>query len=110
MKNLILLVMVGQYRHCRVCFAGAGVVNRSSAMKISLPTRKPFYGGFREADAVLVSWNTVLTKETLSQCHKLRYVGLCVGNYFNKPATWTFPCCREKGITVTESAIMRITA
>ena len=55
----------------------------------------------QEADAVLVSWNTVLTKETLSQCHKLRYVGLCC-TYFNEAScNVDIPCCREKGITVT---------
>lgn len=54
-----------------------------------------------EADAVLVSWNTVLTAEILSQCPKLSYIGLCC-TYFNEVScNVDIPYCRERGIDVS---------
>lgn len=55
----------------------------------------------QDADAVLVSWNTILSREILSKCPKLRYIGLCC-TYFNEAScNVDVAYCRERGIAVT---------
>lgn len=55
----------------------------------------------QDADAVLVSWNTTLTREVLSQCPRLKYIGLCC-TYFDGPScNVDVSYCREKGIGLT---------
>ena len=54
-----------------------------------------------EADAVLVSLHTRLTREILSKCPKLRYIGLCC-TYFNEAScNVDVSYCRENKITLT---------
>ncbi len=55
----------------------------------------------QDADAVLVSWNTVLTREILSKCPKLRYIGLCCTYFSETSCNVDVAYCRERGIAVT---------
>ena len=53
-----------------------------------------------DADAVLVSWNTLLPGRILKQCPKLRYIGMCCSLYDEKSANVDIAAAREQGITV----------
>jgi phosphoglycerate dehydrogenase-like enzyme len=53
-----------------------------------------------DADAVLVSWNTLLPGHILKQCPKLRYIGMCCSLYDEKSANVDIATAREQGITV----------
>ncbi len=53
-----------------------------------------------DADAVLVSWNTLLPGHVLKQCPKLRYIGMCCSLYDEKSANVDIAAAREQGITV----------
>lgn len=54
----------------------------------------------RDADAVLVSWNTGIGAEILSQCRALEYIGLCCTFFGEKSCNVDAAYCREKGIEV----------
>lgn len=53
-----------------------------------------------DADAVLVSWNTLLAGHVLKQCPKLKYIGMCCSLYDEKSANVDIAAAREQGITV----------
>jgi lactate dehydrogenase-like 2-hydroxyacid dehydrogenase len=53
-----------------------------------------------DADAVLVSWNTLLPGHILKQCPKLRYIGMCCSLYDEKSANVDIATAKELGITV----------
>ncbi|HWQ29958.1 MAG TPA: NAD(P)-dependent oxidoreductase [Negativicutes bacterium] len=53
-----------------------------------------------DADAVLVSWNTLLPGHILRQCPRLRYIGMCCSLYDEKSANVDIAAAREQGITV----------
>lgn len=53
-----------------------------------------------DADAVLVSWNTLLPGHILRRCPKLRYIGMCCSLYEEKSANVDIAAAREQGITV----------
>lgn len=53
-----------------------------------------------DADAVLVSWNTLLPGHILKQCPKLKYIGMCCSLYDEKSANVDMAAAREQGITV----------
>ncbi len=54
----------------------------------------------QDADAVLVSWNTLLPGHILRECPKLRYIGMCCSLYDEKSANVDIAAARELGITV----------
>lgn len=54
-----------------------------------------------DADAVLLSYTTTLTKEILQQCTNLKYIGMCCSLYSPESANVDINYANEKGITVT---------
>jgi lactate dehydrogenase-like 2-hydroxyacid dehydrogenase len=54
----------------------------------------------KEADALLVSWRTPITKEVIDQCPNLKYIGMCCSLYDEKSANVDIAAAREKGIKV----------
>lgn len=53
------------------------------------------------ADAVLLSYTTTLTKEILQQCTNLKYIGMCCSLYSKESANVDITYANEHGITVT---------
>lgn len=53
------------------------------------------------ADCLMVSYNTRITREIIENCPELRYIGMCCSLYSEKSANVDIACCRERGITVT---------
>ena len=53
------------------------------------------------ADAVLLSYTTTLTKEILQQCPNLKYIGMCCSLYSPESANVDILYANEHGITVT---------
>ena len=53
------------------------------------------------ADAVLLSYTTTLTKEVLEQCHNLKYIGMCCSLYSPESANVDISYANQRGITVT---------
>lgn len=54
-----------------------------------------------DADAVLLSFTTTLTKEVLQQCKNLKYIGMCCSLYSPESANVDINFANEQGITVT---------
>ena len=54
-----------------------------------------------DADAVLVSYTTTLSKEVLQQCSNLKYIGMCCSLYSPESANVDINYANEQGITVT---------
>ncbi len=54
-----------------------------------------------DADAVLLSYTTTLTKEILQQCKNLKYVGMCCSLYSPESANVDILYANKHGITVT---------
>lgn len=54
----------------------------------------------QDADAVLVSWNTLLPGHILKNCPRLKYIGMCCSLYDEKSANVDIAAARELGITV----------
>ena len=54
----------------------------------------------QHADCVFVSWNTRITAAVLSQCHKLKYIGMCCSLIDFDSANVDVRFAMEKGITV----------
>ena len=102
MKKFDLLVMVDNTGIAEFALPALQLLAEDVVYYDDFPTdQETIVERIREADAVLVSWNTVLTKEMISQCHKLRYIGLCCTYFDEASCNVNIPCCREKGITVT---------
>lgn len=53
-----------------------------------------------DADAVLVSYTTKITRAIIEQCPNIRYIGMCCSLYSEESANVDIPCARERGITV----------
>ena len=53
------------------------------------------------AEAVLLSYTTTLTKEILQQCKNLKYIGMCCSLYSPESANVDILYANEQGITVT---------
>ena len=54
-----------------------------------------------DADAVLLSYTTTLTKEILQQCKNVKYIGMCCSLYSPESANVDILYTNEQGITVT---------
>jgi lactate dehydrogenase-like 2-hydroxyacid dehydrogenase len=54
----------------------------------------------KEADALLVSWRTLITKEVIEACPHLKYIGMCCSLYDENSANVDIAFAREKGIGV----------
>jgi lactate dehydrogenase-like 2-hydroxyacid dehydrogenase len=54
----------------------------------------------KEAEALLVSWRTPITKEVIEKCPNLKYIGMCCSLYDEKSANVDIAAAREKGIMV----------
>lgn len=53
------------------------------------------------ADAILLSYTTTLTKEVLKQCNNLKYIGMCNSLYSPESANVDILYANKQGITVT---------
>ena len=53
-----------------------------------------------DADAVLVSYTSRITREVIEQCPNLRYIGMCCSLYSEESANVDIACARERGIVV----------
>ena len=53
-----------------------------------------------DADAVLVSYTTRITREIIESCPSVRYIGMCCSLYSEESANVDIACAREHGITV----------
>ena len=53
-----------------------------------------------EADAVLVSWRTFLSKQIIKSCPNLKYIGMCCSLYDESSANVNIKAARELGIVV----------
>lgn len=54
----------------------------------------------KNADAVLVSWHTILNKNIIEQCPELRYIGMACSLYDDASANVAVDFARSKGIAV----------
>lgn len=54
-----------------------------------------------DADCLMVSYCTPITREILEKCPNLVYVGMCCTLYSEASANVDIACCRERNITVT---------
>lgn len=54
----------------------------------------------KDADCVLVSWNTIIDKEVIDSCENLKYIGMCCSLYDEKSSNVDIAASREKGIKV----------
>ena len=54
-----------------------------------------------DADGVLVSYTTTISKEVLQQCSNLKYIGMCCSLYSPESANVDINYANERGITVT---------
>lgn len=53
-----------------------------------------------DADAVLVSYETPVSREVIEACPAIRYIGMCCSLYSEESANVDIPAARERGITV----------
>lgn len=53
-----------------------------------------------DADAVLVSYTTTITRTIMEQCSEIRYIGMCCSLYSEESANVDIASARERGITV----------
>lgn len=53
-----------------------------------------------DADAVLVSYTTRITRSIIEKCPNIRYIGMCCSLYSEESANVDIACAREYGITV----------
>lgn len=53
-----------------------------------------------DADAVLVSYTTTITRAIIEQCPQIRYIGMCCSLYSEESANVDIASARERGITV----------
>lgn len=53
-----------------------------------------------DADAVLVSYTSRITRDVIERCEHLRYIGMCCSLYSEESANVDIACARERGITV----------
>jgi phosphoglycerate dehydrogenase-like enzyme len=54
-----------------------------------------------DADAVLLSYTTILASEVLAQCHHLKYIGMCCSLYSPESANVAISYANSRDITVT---------
>lgn len=54
-----------------------------------------------DADCLMVSYCTPITREILEKCPNLAYVGMCCTLYSEASANVDIACCRERNIAVT---------
>lgn len=54
-----------------------------------------------DAEALLVSWHTLITEEIIQNCPNLRYIGMCCSLYDDESANVAVNFARDRGITVT---------
>lgn len=52
------------------------------------------------ADCVLVSWNTPISRKTIENCNNIKYIGMCCSLIDEKSANVDIQAARESGITV----------
>lgn len=53
-----------------------------------------------DADAVLVSYTSRITRSIIERCPNLRYIGMCCSLYSEESANVDIACARERGIRV----------
>ena len=53
-----------------------------------------------DADAVLVSYTSRITRSVIERCPNLRYIGMCCSLYSEESANVDIACARERGIRV----------
>lgn len=53
-----------------------------------------------DADGVLVSYTSQITRTVLEQCPHIRYIGMCCSLYSEESANVDIACARERGIQV----------
>lgn len=53
-----------------------------------------------DADAVLVSYTSRITREVIERCPRVRYIGMCCSLYSEESANVDIACARERGIRV----------
>lgn len=54
----------------------------------------------KDADVILVSWNTKIEKEVIDSCANLKYVGMCCSLIDESSANVDIKACRERNIPV----------
>lgn len=54
----------------------------------------------KDADVILVSWNTKIDKEVIDSCKHLKYVGMCCSLIDESSANVDIRACRERNIPV----------
>ncbi len=54
-----------------------------------------------DADCVLVSYTTIISKEVISKCPNIKYIGMCCSLYSKESANVDIKYCEEHGIVVT---------
>ena len=53
-----------------------------------------------DADAVLVSYTSRITRSVIERCENVRYIGMCCSLYSEESANVDIACARERGIRV----------
>lgn len=53
-----------------------------------------------DADAVLVSYTSRITRDVIERCQNVRYIGMCCSLYSEESANVDIACARERGIRV----------
>lgn len=53
-----------------------------------------------DADCLMVSYCTLITRDIMESCPNLKYIGMCCTLYGEHSANVDIPCARERGITV----------
>ena len=54
-----------------------------------------------DADCLMVSYCTLITRDIIESCPNLKYIGMCCSLYSEKSANVDIACCRERNIKVT---------
>jgi lactate dehydrogenase-like 2-hydroxyacid dehydrogenase len=54
----------------------------------------------KDADCILVSWNTRIDREIIESCPKIKYIGMCCSLIDESSANVDIAAARERGITV----------
>ena len=102
MKKFDLLVMVDNTGIAEFVLPQLEVVCEQLICYDDFPTDdEEILMRIKDADAVLVSWNTALSKDILSQCPNLKYVGLCCTYFNDDSCNVDTAYCRENGIVVS---------
>ena len=52
----------------------------------------------KDADVILVSWNTKIDKEVIDSCPNLKYVGMCCSLIDENSANVAIKACRERNL------------